>query len=75
MTHAHPRAQPGTTTARARPVAAPDRATGNMAGPRPAAPTETPAGASVEENQLPDLALYERLIGDGIAAADARVPP
>ncbi len=71
MTHAHPRAQPG-TTARARPVAAPDRATGNMAGPRPAAPTETPAGASVEENQLPDLALYERLIGDGIAAADAR---
>src|SRR6266568_1278879 len=71
MTHAHPRAQPG-TTARARPVAAPDRATGNMAGPRPAAPTETPAGASVEENQLPDLALYERLTGDGIAAADAR---
>ena len=71
MTHAHPRAQPG-TTARARPVAAPDRAIGNMAGPRPAAPTETPAGASVEENQLPDLALYERLIGDGIAAADAR---
>ena len=71
MTHAHPRAQPG-TTARARPVAAPDRATGNMAGPRPAAPTETPAGASVEENQLPDLQLYERLISDGIAAADAR---
>ena len=29
-------------------------------------------GASVEESQLPDLALYERLIGDGIAAADAR---
>jgi hypothetical protein len=26
----------------------------------------------VEESQLPDLALYERLIGDGIAAADAR---
>ena len=43
-----------------------------MAGPRPAAPTETPAGASVEESQLPDLQLYERLIGDGIAAADAR---
>ena len=29
-------------------------------------------GASVEESQLPDLPLYERLIGDGIAAADAR---
>ena len=28
--------------------------------------------ASVGETQLPDLALYERLIGDGIAAADAR---
>jgi hypothetical protein len=28
--------------------------------------------ASVWENQLPDLQLYERLIGDGIAAADAR---
>jgi hypothetical protein len=43
-----------------------------VARPRPAAPTETPPGASVEENQLPDLQLYERLIGDGIAAADAR---
>ena len=29
-------------------------------------------GPGVEESQLPDLALYERLIGDGIAAADAR---
>ena len=29
-------------------------------------------GAEREESQLPDLALYERLIGDGIAAADAR---
>jgi hypothetical protein len=29
-------------------------------------------GPRVEESQLPDLALYERLIGDGIAAADAR---
>jgi hypothetical protein len=71
MTHAHARSQPG-TTARARPVATPDRATGNMAGPRPAAPAEPPPGASVEENQLPDLQLYERLIDDGIAAADAR---
>ena len=72
MTHAHPRAQPGTTTARARPAAEPDRATGMVARPRPVAPAETPPGVSVEENQLPDLALYERLIGDGIAAADAR---
>ena len=30
------------------------------------------SGTAVEETQLPDLALYERLIGDGIAAADAR---
>jgi hypothetical protein len=29
-------------------------------------------GPGAEENQLPDLALYERLISDGIAAADAR---
>jgi hypothetical protein len=29
-------------------------------------------GASVEESQLPDLQLYEQLISDGIAAADAR---
>jgi hypothetical protein len=29
-------------------------------------------GTEVEESQLPDLPLYERLIGDGIAAADAR---
>jgi hypothetical protein len=29
-------------------------------------------GTSAGESQLPDLALYERLIGDGIAAADAR---
>jgi hypothetical protein len=28
--------------------------------------------AKADESQLPDLALYERLIGDGIAAADAR---
>src|SRR6266516_3914629 len=69
MTHA--RAQPA-ATARMRPAAEPDRVSATMARPRPAAPTETPPGASVEESQLPDLALYERLIGDGIAAADAR---
>ena len=55
-----------------------------MAGRRPAAPAtarsypagQPPAqmhpGPGVEESQLPDLQLYERLIGDGIAAADAR---
>jgi hypothetical protein len=67
VTHAQVPWQPGTT-----------------AGPRPAGPvtargspaSQPPAqmrpGAAVEESQLPDLALYERLIGDGIAAADAR---
>jgi hypothetical protein len=29
-------------------------------------------GTEAEDSQLPDLALYERLIGDGIAAADVR---
>jgi hypothetical protein len=29
-------------------------------------------GPGAEDSQLPDLPLYERLIGDGIAAADAR---
>jgi hypothetical protein len=67
VTHAQVPWQPGTT-----------------AGPRPAAPvtargypaSQPPAqmrpGTAAEETQLPDLALYERLIGDGIAAADAR---
>ena len=78
MTHAQARWQPG-TTARARPAATarapaaqPDRANGSMARPRPAAPAEMHPDASVEESQLPDLPLYERLISDGIAAADAR---
>ena len=69
----------------ARPRAAqPDRANGSVAGPRSAAPatargypaSQPPAqmrpDPGVEESQLPDLPLYERLIGDGIAAADAR---
>ena len=55
-----------------------------MAGPRPAAsatargyrasqpPDQVRPGPGIEESQLPDLQLYERLIGDGIAAADAR---
>ena len=67
MSHAQVPWQPGTT-----------------AGPRPAAPftgrgypaSQPPAqmrpGTEVGESQLPDLALYERLIGDGVAAADAR---
>ena len=71
MTHAHARPQPG-TAARARQAAEPGRASGTMARLRPPAPAETLPSASVEENQLPDLQLYERLIGDGIAAADAR---
>src|SRR5438552_13525211 len=71
MTHPQARWQPG-TTAGTRPAARPDRADGSTPGPRPAVPAETPPGASAEESQLPDLALYERLIGDGIAAADAR---
>ena len=66
------------------PAAQPDRVNGLMAGPSPAAPATArgyPAsqppdqflpGPGVEESQLPDLPLYERLIGDGIAAADAR---
>jgi len=39
---------------------------------RPAAPAEMHPDAEADESQLPDLALYERLIGDGVAAADAR---
>jgi len=66
------------------PAAQPDRVNDLMVGPGPAAPaiargyraSQPPAqmhtGPEVEESQLPDLQLYERLIGDGIAAADAR---
>jgi hypothetical protein len=55
-----------------------------MAGPRPAAsaaargyrasqpPDQARPGPGIEESQLPDLQLYERLIDDGIAAADGR---
>ena len=43
-----------------------------MPRPRPAAPAEIHPEAGADESQLPDLALYERLISDGIAAADAR---
>jgi hypothetical protein len=78
MTRAQPRPQPG-TIARPRPsattrvpAAQADRAYGPAARPHPAAPADTRPGLSAEESQLPDLALYERLISDGIAAADAR---
>jgi len=58
-----------------------------VAGPRPAAPaaargypaSQPPAqflpGPGAEDSQLPDLALYERLIGDGIAAASSSAVP
>src|SRR6266487_2247672 len=78
MTEPQARWQPGTTvgarpaaTARAA-AARPDRANGSMPRSRPVAPTEMHPDTSAEESQLPDLALYERLIDDGIAAADAR---
>src|ERR1700730_16913117 len=77
MTRPQARWQPGTTAgtrpaaARA-PAARPDRANGAMPRPRPAAPPGMHPDAEADESQLPDLALYERLISDGIAAADAR---
>jgi hypothetical protein len=70
-------------TARA-PAPGPDRANGSVPRPHPAAPAAAPGypasqppaqlhpGPGVEESQLPDLQLYEQLIGDGIAAAEAR---
>src|SRR6266481_5755799 len=75
------RARPAATRP---PAAQPDRANGPVPGLRPAAPasargypaSQPPApmrpGPGAGDSQLPDLALYERLIGDGIAAADAR---
>ena len=87
MTHAQVPWQPG-TTAGPRPAAAPARRLGLTARGRWPAESRSPVtargypasqppaqmrpGTEVEESQLPDLALYERLIGDGIAAADAR---
>jgi hypothetical protein len=75
--------RPRPAAARA-PAAQPDRVNGSMAGPRPAAsataggyrasppPDQVRPGPGIEESQLPDLQLYERLIDDGVAAADAR---
>jgi hypothetical protein len=67
VTHAQVPWQPG-TAARPRP-AAPATARGYPASQPPDQFLPDPG---IEESQLPDLALYERLIGDGIAAADAR---
>ncbi len=65
-------------------AAQPDHVNGLMAGPSPSAsaiargypasqpPDQFLPDPGVEESQLPDLQLYERLISDGIAAADAR---
>ena len=88
MTNAEAGWQPGTasgprTRAAWAPATQPDRVNGGSPRPRPAAratapgyrpagPAQMRPGPGVEESQLPDLALYERLIGDGIAAADAR---
>ena len=46
------------------------RGTDNGTAPRPRLPYRLP-----EDGPLPDLPLYERLISDGIAAADARDAP
>src|SRR6516225_4461632 len=88
MTHPYARSQPGTTGGPRRPsagtpAARADPSYGPVPGPRPAAPAPAPGSPTVgqapaqihpgpEDSQLPDLRLYERLIGDGIAAADAR---
>src|SRR4029077_12939777 len=78
MTRSQARWQPGTTAgarpaaiARA-PAARPDSANGSMPRPASQPPAQMRPGPSADETQLPDLALYERLISDGIAAADAR---
>ena len=77
-------ARPRPAAAARAPAAQPDRVNGLMAGPDPAAPASVRSyrasqppdqflpGPGAEESQLPDLPLYERLIGDGIAAADAQ---
>ena len=77
MTHAQARSQPGTTAKT--PPAAPAKTPATqpephirLSGRYPATQTEMRPGPGVEESELPDLSLYERLIGDGIAAADAR---
>ena len=69
------------------PAAQPDRANGSVTGPRPPARATAPGYRSDQEpaERRPctragdsfflDLPTYERLIGDGIAAADARGGP
>ena len=84
MTHTHTRSQPGTPgTQRRPPAGAPAADPGHSlpGAPRSAAPApgSPPAGRAparpgpgAQDSDLPDLRLYERLIGDGVAAADAR---
>jgi len=84
MTHTHTRSQPGTPgTQRRPPAGAPAADPGHSlpGAPRSAAPApgSPPAGRAparpgpgAQDSDLPDLPLYERLIGEGIAAADAR---
>ena len=79
MTHGHANWQPGTAAA-PRPAAAraPAAPGGRAGGPVTGRATASRAPAPIRprpdagESQLPDLPLYERLIGDGIASADAR---
>ena len=59
MNHAHARSQPG-TAGPPRPAVSP--APGGLPGP----------ARGAEDSDLQDLRLYERLIGEGIAAAGAR---
>jgi hypothetical protein len=68
MTHPQARSHPRTIA----PAAQPDRGYDPTARPRHTAPNAIRPDTSAEESQLPDLPLYERLISDGIAAADAR---
>jgi hypothetical protein len=77
-------ARAGPAAATRAPAAQPDGASGLIADPSLAGPATAPGypasqptgqmlpGPGVEESGLPDLQLYQRLIDDGIAAADAR---
>jgi hypothetical protein len=83
MTHPQARWQPSTTGRSRPPAAQPDRANDPVTGPRSAAGVTVPGYPSGQEpaemrsrtqavdSRFLDLPTYERLIGDGIAAADA----
>ena len=76
-----PAAEPHPADARA-PAAQADWANGPVTGPRPSArpaapgyapgPAQSRPRADTEQSQFLDLPVYEQLIGDGIADADAR---